>query len=152
MEYVKITFQNIPEGKKPPNGFQYVNCHMVFDIEMEDFCRKACLVVGGHIAHTLDTITYLGVAIIETMCITITVAWHDLKVKAADILNAYVTALNREKIWTELGPEFGDDASRPVIIVRALYSLKSAGALFRAHLVQCMQELRYQSCDTNPNL
>ena len=36
---------------------------------------------------------------------------HDLDVKAADVLNAYVTAPNREKIWTVLGPEFGDNAS-----------------------------------------
>ena len=28
-ECMKITFQTIPEGEKPPNGFQYVNCHMV---------------------------------------------------------------------------------------------------------------------------
>ena len=32
------------QGKKPPHGFQYINCHVVFDIKMEDFQRKACLV------------------------------------------------------------------------------------------------------------
>ena len=37
MGNVKIAFQIIPKGEKPPNGFQYVNCHMVFDIKMEDF-------------------------------------------------------------------------------------------------------------------
>ena len=37
MENVKMAFQNIPKGKKPPNSFQYVNCHMVFDIKMNDF-------------------------------------------------------------------------------------------------------------------
>ena len=37
MENVKIAFLIIPEGKKPPNGFHHVNCHMVFDIKMEDF-------------------------------------------------------------------------------------------------------------------
>ena len=38
------------------------------------------------------------------LCIALTmVALHDLKVKSADILNAYVTAPNHEKIWTLLG-------------------------------------------------
>ena len=40
MENVKIAFHIISEGEKPPNGFQYVNVHMVFDIKMEDFWRK----------------------------------------------------------------------------------------------------------------
>ena len=55
-ENVKITFQIISQGGKPPNRVQYVNCHMVFDIKMEDFQRKACLVAGGHMTHTPDTI------------------------------------------------------------------------------------------------
>ena len=37
MENVKIAFQIISKSKKPPSGFKYVNCHMVFDIKMEDF-------------------------------------------------------------------------------------------------------------------
>ena len=76
----------------------------------------------------------------------------DLEVEAVDVLNTYVIAPNREKIWTVLGLEFGDSAGKSVMIVRALYGLKSAGASFRAHLAQCMQELGYQSCDTDPDL
>ena len=67
-------------------------------------------------------------------------AFHNLEVEAADVLNAYVTALNCEKIWTVLGLEFGDDAGKLAIKVRALYGLKSVGASFRAHgvlLLQC---------------
>ena len=70
-------------------------------------------------------------------------ALHDLEVKAADILNAFVLAPNREKIWTALGPQFGDDAAKSTIIVILLYSLKIVGASFGAHLAQCMQELGY---------
>ena len=67
MENVKITFQIIPEGDLPPNGFQYVNCHMIFDIKMENFQRKAYLVAGGHMTHTLDTITYSSVVMRDCM-------------------------------------------------------------------------------------
>ena len=38
------------------------------------------------------------------------------------------------------------------MFVRALYNLKCAGALFIAHLTQCMQKLGYQSSDVGPNL
>jgi hypothetical protein len=61
-------------------------------------------------------------------------ALNDLDVKMADIENAYLTAPITEKNWTMLGTEFGDDAGKRALIVRALYRLKSAGAAFRNHL------------------
>ena len=76
MKNVRIAFQPIPEGEKPPNGFLYVNHHMVFGIKMEDFCRKACLVTGGHMTYTLDVITYSIVVTRETVCIPLTMAHY----------------------------------------------------------------------------
>ena len=49
-----------------------------------------------------------------------------------------MTASNREKKWTGLGSEFGDDAGKSVIIVRVLYSIKSVGASFSTYLAQSM--------------
>jgi hypothetical protein len=40
-----------------------------------------------------------------------------------------------------LGPEFGDDAGKRVLILRALYVLKPAGAAFRNDLAECMKYL-----------
>ena len=37
MENVKTAFQIIPKGDKPPNGFQYINRHMMFHIKMKEF-------------------------------------------------------------------------------------------------------------------
>ena len=82
MENVKITFQTVTKGEKPPNGSQYVNCHMVFDIKIEDFHRKAHPVAGGHMAHTLDTVTYSSVVTRETVIIALTMAaLHDQRSK-----------------------------------------------------------------------
>ncbi len=61
-------------------------------------------------------------------------ALNDLEVKVGDFLNAYITTPITEKVWTVLGPEFGQDAGKSAVIVRALYGLKSACAAFRAHL------------------
>ena len=61
------------------------------------------------------------------------VSLNDLRVKVGDVLNAYITAPVKEKVWTILGPEFGHDTGRSAIIVHALYGLKSAGAAFRVH-------------------
>ena len=143
----------IPGDEKPRNGFQYVNCHIVFDIKMEDFHRKACLVAGGQMTNIPHTITFSSVVTRETLCIALTMAaLHDLEVKAADVLNAYVMAANNDKTLTVLCPEFGDNAGKSATIVRALYGLKCTGASFRAHLAECMGKLGYQSCDADPNL
>jgi hypothetical protein len=45
-------------------------------------------------------------------------ALNDLQVKVGDVLNAYITAPVKEKVWTVLGPEFGQDAGKSAIIVR----------------------------------
>ena len=149
---MKFTFQTMPKDKTP-NVFHYIKCHMVFNIKMEDFHRKAHLVWVGHMTHTPDTIIYFSVVIRETVHSALTIAaLYDPEVKAADVLNAHVMASNREKVWTVLGLEFGDDAGKSAIILRALYSLESTGASFIVHLAQCMQELGYEFCNAYPDL
>ncbi len=85
------------------------------------------------------TITYASIASRETVCLSLTIAAiNDLEVEVVDVLNAYITAPITKKVWTILGPEFGPNAGKTAIIVRALYGLKSAGAAFRAHLASFM--------------
>ncbi len=55
-------------------------------------------------------------------------------------------------VWTVLGPEFGIDAGKSAIIVRALYGLKSAGAAFCTHLASFMCQMGYTSCKADPDL
>ena len=44
MKKVKAAFKILPDGTSAPNGYQKINCHMIFDVKMEDFCQKARLV------------------------------------------------------------------------------------------------------------
>ena len=45
---VKVAFKTINDGKMAPRDHQFVKCHMIFDIKMENFRRKARLVTWGH--------------------------------------------------------------------------------------------------------
>jgi hypothetical protein len=126
---------------------------MIFDIKMEDFCRKARLVAGGHRTKAPATITYASVLSHETACIALLMAaLNDLEVKIGDVVNAYITAPVTEKVWTVLGPGFGSNAGKIAVIVRALYCLKSAGAAFRMHLASFMSQMGYTSCKAGPDL
>ena len=102
---------------------------------------------------TPPTLTYASVVSRESVRIALTLAaLNDLEVKTADIENAYLTAPVTEKIWTQLGPEFGSDQGKNAIVVRALYGLKSAGAAFRNHLADCMRHLGWESCKADPDV
>ena len=153
MKEVRVAVRILPDDEPNPVGYQKIRCHMIFDIKMEDFRRKARLVAGGHVTKAPASITYASVVTRETVRLALMIAaLNDLEVKAGDVLNAYLTATNSEKIWTVLGPEWGPDQGKRAILVRALYGLKSAGASFRSHLAACMRDLGYTSCKADPDL
>ncbi len=116
-----IAFNILPDGGSAPIGYQKIPCHMIFDVKMDNFRQKARLVAGGHLTKAPATITYASVVSRETVCLALTVAsLNDLEVKVGNILNAYITAPVKEKVWTILGPEFGLDSGKSAVIVRAL--------------------------------
>ena len=127
-----------------PPGYQEICCHMIFDIKMgENFRRKARMVADGHRTETPAALTYSSVVSRDSMRIALTIAaLNDLSVLACDVQNAYLTAKCREKVWTRAGPEFGSDAGKIMLAVRALYGLKSSGVAFRN--VACRDSLRSQ--------
>jgi hypothetical protein len=73
-------------------------------------------------------------------------ALNDADVKIADIENTYLTAPLTEKVWIVLGPEFGYDAGKLVLIVRALYGFNFYGVSFRNHIAECMKHLGWNPC------
>ena len=40
MENAKIEFDIMPDGQSEPRGYNRINCHMIFDIKIEDFRRR----------------------------------------------------------------------------------------------------------------
>ena len=93
MKVVRIAFKILGNDEKPPPASQFMKCHTIFDIKMEDFRRKARLVAGGHMMETPKTFTYANIVSRETVRIALTVAaLNDLEVKMSDVQNAYLTA------------------------------------------------------------
>jgi hypothetical protein len=53
---------NIFNGEESvPPTYQEIRCHMIFDVKMEDFRRKARFVAGGHKTDTPHAMTYASV-------------------------------------------------------------------------------------------
>jgi hypothetical protein len=135
MKNVRNAFKILNGEESVPPTYQEIRCHMIFDVKMEDLRRKERCAAGGHTTDTPHAMSYASIVSRESVRIALTLnALNDLDVKMADIENAYLKAPINEKVWTVLGPEFGDDAGKRALVVRALYDLNSPGTAFRNHL------------------
>jgi hypothetical protein len=149
----RSAFKFLEEDEIVPVGYKWIKCHMIFDVKT-DFTRKARFVAGGHMTDPPSSITYSSVVSKDSVRIAFMLAsLNGLSLSATDIGNAYLNAETREKVYTTAGPEFGAELEgQNVIIVRALYGLKSSGAAWRAHLANTLQSLGYTSCLADPDV
>ncbi|MGH3054508.1 MAG: reverse transcriptase domain-containing protein, partial [Gaiellaceae bacterium] len=134
LKNVRVALEFRGKDAKPPPGFKQISLHVVFDIKM-DFTRKSRLVAGGHLTDPPLVMTYSSVVSRESVRIAMLLASvNACELVMLDIGNAYLNAPTSEKVYAYAGPEFGDQQGSLVVIVRALYGLKSAGASWRSHL------------------
>ena len=153
MSNVRVAFK-FSDGDLVPIGYKKIPLHMVFDVKMMTLTRKARLVGGGHKTDPPKDAVYSSVVSRESVRLAfLAAALNDLDILAADIQNAYLTAPTKEKLYCVAGTEFGSDAGRPAVIVRALYGLRSSGKMFREHLARTLREtMKFVPCKADPDV
>ena len=57
----RVAFDILKDGDRAPIVYKKINCHMIFDVIMEGFRRKARIVAGGHMTETPKCMTYSSV-------------------------------------------------------------------------------------------
>ena len=83
---VRVAFKILHGDGRVPPAHQHVRCHIIFDIKMEDFRRKARYVAQGNTTEAPVTLTYASVVSSESVKITLTLAaLNNLEVKSGDI-------------------------------------------------------------------
>jgi hypothetical protein len=124
----------------------------IFDVKM-DFTCKARFVAGGHTTEDPSSITYSSVVSRDSVRLGFMLAaLNGLDVLACDLENAYLNAPCKEKIWFEGGIECGGDNGKVLVLVRALYGLKSAGSSWRSTLAQALRDLGFESTLADPDV
>jgi hypothetical protein len=126
---------------------------MIFDIKC-DLTRKARFVAGGHWTDTPTQLTYSSVVTRESVRIGfLLAALNGLDILAADIGNAYLQAPTREKVHTTASPEFGpSNVGRTVIVVRAMYGLKSSGAAWHTKFSETLRSMDFKPSYAGPDV
>ena len=146
------TFKDIGIGAKAPTGFQRINVHFVFDVKAT-LQRKARLVAGGHMTDPPKDSVYSGVVSLRSLRLICFLAeLNELEIMSADIGNAYLEAYTKEKVYCVAGPEFGDLAGHTLIIIKALYGLRTSGARFHERLVDTLRDLGFKPSYADPDL
>jgi hypothetical protein len=147
---VAFEFSNNPNA---PVGYAKATCHMIFDIKF-DLTRKAQLVLNGAKHEVPKEMTFSSVVSRDSVRIAFTLAaLNGLDILAADIQNTYLSAPTEERLYVVAGLEFPPELrGRPAKIVRAVYGMKSSGALFRDHLAASLRDMGYTSCKADPDV
>jgi hypothetical protein len=153
MTNARVAFKLLERGERPPVGHKEITCHLIFDLKL-DMTRKARYVAGGHLTDVPTSMTYSTVVSRDTVRIGFLVAaLNDLDILAGDIQNAFLEAPTKEKIFFYAGDEWKSDKDRVVVVVRALYGLKSSALQFRNHLADTLgNKLGFKSSLADPDL
>jgi hypothetical protein len=152
MKNVLPAFEFRDDDVMPP-GFKKINCHMVFDVKL-DLVRTARFVAGGHQTDPLKESVYSSFISCNSVRLAFLIAaLNDLEILSADVQNAYLNAPTKEKIYTTVGPELGQGKEgRPVMIVRALYGLRSSKTRRHDHLAATFWEASFKACKVDANV
>ena len=125
---------------------------MIFAVK-HDLRRKSRFVAGGHMTDTPKDSTYSSVVSLRGLRLAIFLAeLNGLQIYQADVGNAYLEAYTSEKVYFIAGPEFKELEGHIMIIVKALYGLRSSGARFRDKFLLSLRQIGFFQCRNEPDI
>jgi Reverse transcriptase (RNA-dependent DNA polymerase) len=77
---------------------------------------------------------------------------NNLEIMVGDVSSAYLEAYTQEKVCFVAGPEFGPLEGHLLVIVRALYGLRTSGARWHDRLSDILQTLGFYPSKADPDV
>ena len=156
LEIIKLhqyhCFKSQGKNGRVPKGFQCIKLIWVFDVK-HDLRHRARLVAGGHMTEALKESSYSGVVSLRSLRLCILIAeLNGLFIEAADISSAYLEAYTKEKVCFLAGEEFGELAGHILIIVKALYGLRSSGARWHERFADTLRDCGFFPSRGDPDV
>ena len=89
----------------------------------------------GHLTKEANETVYSGVVSLRSLRFVMFLAeLNDLQLWGADVGNAYLQALTKEKLYIVAGPEFEELQHHVLVMYKALYGTRSGGACWHEKL------------------
>ena len=135
-----------------PEGHQKIRVQFVFDVK---HCGKfkARLVADGHLTKEPMETVYSGVVSIRNLRLAMFLAeLNDLELWGADVGNAYLQALTREKLYIVGGPEFEALQGHVLVMYKALYGTRSGGACWHDKFFDILHDMGFKPSRADPDI
>ena len=133
------------------DGWQFAPLHWVFTIK-HDLRHKARLVIGAHVTTADDLDKYTATTSMDGVKLQLFLtARSGKKVILGDISSAYLNRYTKEKIWTNLSPEFGDVTGR-VQVKKSLYGLITSAHVWFEALTKIIRDFGFTPSKIMPCL
>jgi len=146
------TFKDIGYKAATPNGYKRIRVHLVYAVK-HDGRHKARLVADGHLTDLPVDSVYSGVVSLKGLRAMLFIAeLNGLPIWSTDIGNAYLEATTQEKVCITAGPEFGDLQGHTLVIVKALYGLRSSGLRWHEKFADCLRDEGFTPCKVEPDI
>jgi hypothetical protein len=146
------TFKDMGKGRPPPRDHKKIRVHFVYDVK-HDLRLKSRLVAEGNLTTPPKDSVYSGVVTLRSLRLCMFLAeLNGLKVEAADVGNAYLEAYTKEKLYIIAGSEFGDRAGNVLVIIKALYGLRTSGARFHEKFADTLLDMGFLPCKADPDV
>ena len=139
------TFNDKGKGGTAPNGYKKITIRFVYAVK-HDGRHKARLVAGGHLTDTPIDSVYSSVASLRGVrMITFLAELNGLEFWSTDIGNAYLESDTMEKVYVIGGKELEGVGleGHTLVIVKALYGLKSSGARWWEVLADVLRQMGF---------
>ena len=133
--YDKNTITNAPKGH------QKIRVHFVFDVK---HCGKfkARLVADGHLTKEWRNLR-LAMFLAEL---------NNLELWGADVGNAYLQPLTREKLYIVGGPEFEELQGHVLVMYKVLYGTRSGGACWHDKFFDILHHMGFKPSRADPDI
>jgi hypothetical protein len=142
------TFRDLghKDTASPPTGYKKIRTHLIYNCK-HDGRHKAQMVADGHLTDIPLESVYSGVvSLCGLRIITFLAELNGLDLWATDIGNAYLEAFTMERNYIVAGPEFGQLEGHYLIIVKALYGLRTSGLCWHEYFADCLHNEGFSPC------
>ena len=150
--YLFNAIRVLKNGEKPAPNSQRMRCHAVFTAK-PDGTFKGRFVAGGHTIDTTGVERSMSVMPTPNTRVLFLIAKaNDMSTLCADLSNGYLQSETDEVCHFVAGPEFGEDAGKTCVCVKAIYGLVGSAHAFHRHVHAKMTELRFRQSEGDPNI
>ena len=128
MNNIEVAFKFLYNRSKLLTFFKKITCHLIFDLKF-DLTRKSRYIGGVHLTQVPESMSYSSVVSRYSVRIMfLKGGFYYLDINMCDIWIAYINVETRERLRFTSGSKWWNWKGCQVIIIRALYELKSSGS------------------------